>query len=264
MSPILLQRHGPEARITLNRPEAGNALTQPMVEELLEAALEVAHDPAVRVVTLTGAGRMFCVGGDVGDFAANSDGIGAYLARIAGTLHQALAQFAAMEKPLLVLVNGPAAGAGMSLAIGGDMVLAAPEAHFTAAYGGIGLTPDGGMPWTLPRLVGLRRAQDIVLSNRRVAAAEAEAIGLVTRVTAPGALAEEGAALAERLAGQAVAAMGRARWLMATGTTEPYATQLDREVQSIVAAGSGPEGREGVAAFSARRRPDFQGGTTDG
>ena len=173
MSEVLCAISKGVARITLNRPDAGNAINQPMADTLLEVALRVAHDPKVRVVTLTGAGRMFCVGGDIGDFARNSDGIGAFLAQLAGTLHQALAQFAAMKKPLITLVNGPAAGAGMSLAIGGDFVLVTQDAHFTAAYGGIGLTPDGGMTWTLPRLIGLRQAQDIILSNRRVPAEEA-------------------------------------------------------------------------------------------
>jgi len=264
MTEILLDRDGPVARITLNRPEAGNALNQPMAEALVEAALSVAHDPAVRVVTLTGAGRMFCVGGDVGDFARNAEGIGAFLAQLAGTLHQALAQFAAMKKPLITLVNGPAAGAGMSLAVGGDFVLAAPAAHFTAAYGGIGLTPDGGMTWMLPRLIGLRLAQDIILSNRRVGAEEAAAIGLITRVTQPDRLIVDGNELASGLATRAVAAMGKARWLLQTGMTEGFVAQMDRELQSIVVAGEGAEGREGVAAFLARRDPDFQGGKEHG
>ncbi|MBB95480.1 MAG: enoyl-CoA hydratase [Rhodobacteraceae bacterium] len=260
MTEVLIDRAGPVARLTLNRPDAGNAFNQPMADALLEAALAVANDPEVRVVTLTGAGRMFCVGGDVGDFARNGDAIGAFLAKLAGTLHQALAQFAAMKKPLVTLVNGPAAGAGMSLAISGDFVLAAPEANFTAAYGGIGLTPDGGMSWMLPRLVGLRQAQDIILSNRCVSAEDAVAIGLATRIAPPDGLIAEGDTLAASLADRAVGAMGRARWLMQTGMTEGFVAQMDRELQSIVAAGEGPEGREGVQAFLDRRKPDFQKG----
>ena len=262
MSEVLCAISKGVARITLNRPDAGNAINQPMADTLLEVALRVAHDPKVRVVTLTGAGRMFCVGGDIGDFARNSDGIGAFLAQLAGTLHQALAQFAAMKKPLITLVNGPAAGAGMSLAIGGDFVLVTQDAHFTAAYGGIGLTPDGGMTWTLPRLIGLRQAQDIILSNRRVPAEEAVQIGMATRLVddLPGA----GEALADQLKERAVGAMGQARWLLQTGMTTDYAAQMDRELQSIVAAGEGTEGRIGVAAFLARCKPDFQGENDNG
>lgn len=258
MTEVLCEISDGLARITLNRPDAGNAFNQATADALLGTALKVAHDPAVRVVTLTGAGRMFCVGGDVGDFGNNSDRIGAFLAQLAGTLHQALAQFAQMKKPLITLVNGPAAGAGMSLAIGGDFVLVAPEANFTAAYGAIGLTPDGGMTWTLPRLIGLRQAQDIILSNRRVSAEEAVQIGMATRLVDD--LSSEGPALATQLSTRAVVAMGQARWLMQTGMTEPFVAQMDRELQSIVTAGEGPEGREGVGAFLSRRKPDFQGG----
>ena len=259
MSVVLLDRDGPVARITLNRPDQGNALNQPMADALLAVAMKVAHDPSIRVVTLTGAGRMFCVGGDVGDFAANAEGIGRFLAGLAGTLHEALAQFAAMKKPLVVMVNGAAAGAGMSLAISGDFVLASPEAHFTAAYGAIGLTPDGGMTWMLPRLVGLRQAQDIVLSNRRIGAEDAARIGMINRVVTDGTLTDEGAELATSLSKQAVEAMARARWLMQTGMTESFVAQMDRELQCIVAAGQGDEGREGVSAFLNRRKPNFKG-----
>jgi hypothetical protein len=119
-----------------------------------------------------------------------------------------------MKKPLVVLVNGPAAGAGLSLALAGDITLAAKSAHFTGAYGALGLTPDGGMTWSLPRLVGRRRAQEIILSNRRVSAEEAAAIGLVTRVVADDALEAEGAELAANLARASTAAIGAARQLL--------------------------------------------------
>ncbi|NTE68201.1 enoyl-CoA hydratase [Agrobacterium tumefaciens] len=264
MSDVLLKRDGPVAHITLNRPDKGNAFNQSMADALLAAANAVAHDPAVRVVVLTGAGRMFCVGGDIGEFAQNSDRIAGFLASLAGTLHQALAQFAAMRKPLITLVNGPAAGAGMSLAIAGDIVLACAQAHFTAAYGGIGLTPDGGMTWTLPRLVGLRKAQDILITNRRVGAEEAATIGLVTRLVGADELGSAGRELAAQLATQAVGALAQARWLLQTGMSEGFVTHMDRELQTIGAAGEGREGREGVAAFLARRKPDFQGGQNNG
>lgn len=258
MSEILYEKSDGVGRITLNRPDAGNAINQPMAQAMLDVALQAAHDPEVRVVTLTGAGRMFCVGGDVSDFGRNRDRIGAFMAELAGTLHQAQAQLAVMKKPLVTLVNGPAAGAGMSLAISGDFVLVAPEANFTAAYVAIGLTPDGGMTWTLPRLIGLRKAQDIILSNRRVGAEEAVAIGMATRLVPEGLLAA-GDELADTLKGRAVKAMGQARWLLQTGMTESCVAQMDRELQSIVVAGEGAEGREGVAAFLERRKPDFQG-----
>jgi 2-(1,2-epoxy-1,2-dihydrophenyl)acetyl-CoA isomerase len=121
-NPVLLDVTDGVARITLNRPERGNALNQPMADALLDAALHAANDPEIRCVVLTGAGKMFCVGGDVGDFADNRAGIGVFLGRLAGTLHQAMTLLASMKKPMICLVNGPAAGAGLSMAISGDIV----------------------------------------------------------------------------------------------------------------------------------------------
>jgi 2-(1,2-epoxy-1,2-dihydrophenyl)acetyl-CoA isomerase len=139
---------------------------------------------------ITGRGKLFCGGGDIGSFAQAGDSIGSFLSELAGTLHNALSRFLRMRKPL---VNGPAAGAGMSLAIAGDIAIAARSAHFTAAYGALGLSPDGGMSWRLLRLVGMRLAQDIILTNRRVTSEEAAAIGLVSRAIEDNALAEAGA-----------------------------------------------------------------------
>lgn len=257
-NPVLLDVKDGVARITLNRPERGNALNQPMADALLDAALRSANDPEVRCVVLTGAGKMFCVGGDVGDFAENSVSIGAFLGRLAGTLHQAMTLLVSMKKPMICLVNGPAAGAGLSMAISGDIVLAHPSAHFTAAYLGIGLTPDGGMTWLLPRLVGMRLAQDIILTNRRVEAVEAAAIGIVTRVVEDAALEREGAELAARLASGAVASMGAARKLLHESFASGFASQMDRELSAIAHAGESAEGREGVEAFLERRSADFR------
>ncbi len=257
-TPILLDITGGIARITLNRPDKGNALDQPMADALLDAALACASDPTVRCVVLTGAGKMFCVGGDIGEFAASSDGIAPFLSRLAGTLHQTLSLFASMPKPMITLVNGTAAGAGLSMAISGDVVLADPAALFTTAYLGIGLTPDGGMTWLLPRLVGMRAAQDMILSNRRVDAAEAASIGLITRMCAPGTLNDEGEEVAARMANGAIGAMGQARRLLHESFGSGFASQMDRELSAITAAGQGPEGREGIAAFLDRRKPDFR------
>jgi 2-(1,2-epoxy-1,2-dihydrophenyl)acetyl-CoA isomerase len=170
----------------------------------------------------------------------------------------AVSRLMRMAKPLAVLVNGPAAGAGLSLAISGDIVLAARSAHFTAAYGKVGLTPDGGMSWMLPRLVGMRRAQEIIVANRRIPAEEAASIGLVTRVVDDADLSREGAALAAELASSATLAIGGARALLLESHSNGLETQLEREARSIAAAGGTAESREGVAAFLERRAPDFR------
>lgn len=257
--PVLLDVEDGIARITLNRPDAGNALGLDMVRALVSSSIRCETDPAIRCVVLTGAGRLFCAGGDIALFQSAGEHVDALLSDLAGTLHMALARLARIAKPLLVLVNGPAAGAGLSLAISGDVVLCARSTHFTAAYGSLGLTPDGGMSWLLPRLVGLRRAQEIILTNRRIAAPEAEAIGMVTRMVDDEALAEEGKAVARQLADAPVAALGAARLLLQQSFQSGYETHLEHELRAIVRAGASPECNEGIAAYTARRKPDFRG-----
>lgn len=257
--PLLVDVTDGIALLTLNRPKVGNAINLSMAHALVQAAIRCQTDDAIRCVVLTGAGRLFCTGGDVAAFASAGDRVSALLSELAGTLHMALARFARMPKPMLVLVNGPAAGAGLSLAIGGDIVLAARSAHFTAAYGTLGLTPDGGMSWVLPRLVGLRMAQEIILTNRRINAEQAEAIGMITRVVDDVQLQHEGQSVASSLADSAVGALGAARALLQGSFSNGYETQLEDEARSISAAGASAECREGLAALFAKRSPNFKG-----
>lgn len=257
-APVLVDVAGGIARITFNRTQAGNAINLPFARALDEAAILCETDPSIRCVMLTGAGRLFCAGGDVELFRTMGDDVDALLSELAGTLHIAVSRFARMAKPLLVLVNGPAAGAGLSLALGGDVVLCARSAHFTAAYGTLGLTPDGGMSWWLPRLVGLRKAQEIILTNRRITAEEAAAIGMVTRVVEDEELAREGEELARQLALAATGAIGAARALLRKSFETGYESQLADEMQSIARAGASADCREGLAAFFAKRPPEFR------
>ena len=151
-----------------------------MAQALLDATNELGENSSVRALVITGAGRMFCAGGDIKAFTAGGDPKAAIDA-ITTPLHAAIKRLMAIDKPVITLVNGPAAGAGLGLAILGDVVVAARSARFTSAYTAIGLTPDGGTSWFLPRLIGLRRAAEMVITNRGVGAEEAEHIGLVTR-----------------------------------------------------------------------------------
>jgi 2-(1,2-epoxy-1,2-dihydrophenyl)acetyl-CoA isomerase len=258
-SPLLFQVEGATATLTLNRPAAGNAIDLPLARAILAAAIRCDTDPAIRCVVLTGAGKLFCGGGDLPAFAEAGDQVAAFLSELAGTLHMAISRLMRMAKPLLVLVNGPAAGAGLSLSLIGDIVIAARSAHFTAAYGGVGLSPDGGMSWLLPRLVGLRRAQEMIIANRRVPADEAAAIGLITRVVEDDALAATGAEQAARLAAAATLALGAARALLLDSFDGPLEGHLERETRRIAASGTTADCREGVAAYLARRKPDFRG-----
>lgn len=247
------------ATITLNRPDVGNAINLDMARALVDVAIRCETDRSIRCVVLTGAGRLFCAGGDVSSFADAGDGASALLSELAGTLHMAVARFSRMACPLLTLVNGPAAGAGLSLAIAGDVVLSARSAHFTAAYSAIGLTPDGGMSWLLPRLVGLRKAQEIILTNRRIKGEEAEAIGLITRLVDDAALTAEGQAAANQLAASAVGAVSAARRLLQKSFQNGLEGQLEDEAASIALAGARPEYQEGLAAFLAKRPANFLG-----
>ena len=241
------------ATLVLDRPAVGNTIDMALARALIDAAVRCDEDKAIRCIVLTGRGRLFCGGGDVSAFAEAGDNISAFLRELAGALHEAISRLMRMKKPLVVLVNGPAAGAGLSLALAGDITLAAKSAHFTAAYGALGLTPDGGLTWSLPRLVGRRRAQEISLSNRRVSAEEAAAIGLVTRVVADDALEAEGAELAANLARASTAAIGAARQLLLDSFGAKLEDQLEREAQAIADAGATPEARGAIAAFLSKR-----------
>lgn len=258
-APLLVSIHGSIATLTLNRPTVGNVVNQSLADALLDAAIRCDTDAAIRCVVLTGNGKLFCGGGDIGAFATAGDAVPAFLSRLAGTLHMAMTRLLRMAKPLLVVVNGPAAGAGLGLAICGDVVIAAQSAHFTAAYGSVGLTPDGGLSWLLPRHVGLRRAQEIILTNRRIGAEEAARIGMVTRTVADAELAEDARKTAIMLTQAPTRALAGARALLIESSSSTLETQLERETRSITAAGGSDECREGVAAFLARRKPDFSG-----
>ncbi len=255
--PLLFERRGAAAWLTLNRPQAGNSLDVSLAKELMYAAIECDEDETVRCVVLTGAGRLFCAGGDVKSFAAAGDAIPQLLKELTSYLHSAITRLARMSKPMISAVNGPAAGAGFSLAILADIALAARSATFTIAYPAIGLSPDGGSTWLLPRLVGLRRAQELILTNKRVTAEEAAALGLVTRVVDDAELSAEAAASAAELSRSAVGALGRARQLMLSSFCATLETQMEAEARFIAEAGRSAEGREGICAFIEKREPDF-------
>lgn len=257
-APVLSERRGAVAWLTLNRPEAGNAIDVPLASALLDAVIRADEDVATRCIVIRGAGRMFCAGGDVGQLHAAGDARPQLLDEILAYLHPVMLRLACMEKPVVTAIHGPAAGAGLGLAAIGDIALAEPAAHFTMAYSKIGLTPDAGVTWLLPRLVGLRRAQELALANRRISAAEAAGIGLITRTVAEGALYAEVEAVAAALAASATGALGKTKRLLLT-SDGAFSDQLDAERATIVAQGGSEESRIGFAAFIARRPPDFAG-----
>lgn len=251
---------GAIATILLDRPDAGNAIDMSVADAMFVAARTCHANESIRCVMLTGAGRLFCVGGDLPAMRGAADR-GAYVGALAERLHEAIVLLMTMQKPLVTLVNGPAAGAGMSLAIMGDIVLASRSATFTTAYGAVGLTPDGGMSWLLPRLVGLREAQRLLMTGERVTADRAIEIGLVSQVVEVDDLTVEGQALACRLAIGPTRALGGARALLQTSYSTSLEGQLVREAERIAVAARGSEAAEGITAFAERRTPDFPAAT---
>jgi 2-(1,2-epoxy-1,2-dihydrophenyl)acetyl-CoA isomerase len=256
---ITVQRDGGVARITLNRPDAFNALSMTLGRELFHAALDVDEDPAVRCVVITGAGKAFCAGGDVKDFVDALPRIGAHIKELTTYLHGTISRLARSDKPVIVAVNGVAAGGGMSLALSGDLVVAAESARFTMAYSKIAATPDGSSSYFLPRLIGLRRSMELYFTNRVLSAREAVDWGLITRAVPDGELHSAVAALAGELAQGPTKAFGAAKRLFHQSTWESLETQMELESQAIAASGRTEDFRGGVTAFAQKKTPTFRG-----
>jgi 2-(1,2-epoxy-1,2-dihydrophenyl)acetyl-CoA isomerase len=254
---IELEVDGGVARLTLNRPEQANAIDARMAAELRDASIALRFDPTVRAVLVTARGKLFCGGGDLRTFHEAGDGAGALLAGMASDLHVAMATLAEMDAPVVVGVRGSAGGAGMSLVAAADLVVAGERAKFTMGYTAAGLAPDGGSTFFLSRVVGLRRAMDLVLTNRVLTALEAEAWGLVTRVVADDRVDEEAAALASTLAAGPTAVLGTAKRLVIEGASSALGAALNRETVAISAAAASTDGREGIAAFVEKRPARF-------
>jgi len=255
---ILFEVKDHVARLTLNRPEAANALNLDMSKDLMHAALRCSEDPDVRAVVVTGAGRMFSGGGDLKSFAAQGEHMPYHLKEVTTYLHAAVSRFTRMDAPVIAAVNGTAAGAGLSLVCACDLVLAAESAKFTVAYTRVGLTPDGSSTYFLPRIVGLKRALELTLTNRLFSAQEAQEWGIVTKVVPDANLQAEADALAAQLASGAIGALGAAKRLLHSGWNETLETQMELETQTIAARAHTADGREGIAAFLEKRAPQFK------
>ena len=247
-------------RLTLARPDAGNSIDLTMAEELDEVTAAWSADPAVRAVLIEGDGATFCVGGDLKSFATQPD-LPAHLTAVTTHLHAAISRLAGMDAPVVAAVHGSAAGAGCSLAAVADLVLAAASSRFVMAYTAIGLTPDGSGSWSLPRVVGLRRALELTLTNRRLTAAEAVEAGLATRVVADDELRDEADRLAVALAAGPTGALGAAKRLLRGSLAHDLEEQMALEAEALAAAAASADGREGIAAFLDKRPPRFGANT---
>ncbi len=252
---ITLEQSGPIARITLNRPDAANGMNNTMTRELADAAA-VCDTDATKVVVLTGSGRFFSAGGDLKSF-ATAPSRGRHIKGVADDLHRAISTFARMDAVLITAVNGTAAGAGFSLAVTGDIVVAAESASFTMAYTRAGLSPDGGSSYFLPRLIGITKTKELMITNRTLSAQEASHWGLVTEVVPDGELAGRIDQLADQMASTASGSNGAVKALMLSTFSSGLEEQMEFESRLISQRAESADGREGVDAFMAKRKPEF-------
>jgi 2-(1,2-epoxy-1,2-dihydrophenyl)acetyl-CoA isomerase len=257
---ILYNKESGKATVTLNRPRALNALNREIIDELLHALGEAAQDREVKVLILTGAGRAFCFGADISEFtrqreAGTSDSALLLLEKV----QEIIRLLTGMPKPVIAGINGFATGLGLDLALACDLRIAAERAKLAEAYISIGLVPDGGGTFLLPRLVGLARAAAMIFTGDPLGAAEAERLGLVNRVVPTDELPKEIEILADRLARSPSLALGLAKqalWKNLQGTLE---SSLQIEAQSQKACLASEDHREAVRAFLEKRAPRFHG-----
>ena len=255
MADVELMRDGAVLTITLNRPDVLNALNR-SVHEGVHEGLQRAEAPDVRAVVITGAGRGFCVGQDLQEF---SSGAGDIAQNLRDNYHRNVKAIRALPKPVLAAVNGPAAGAGMSLALACDLRVAADGATFVPAFVNIGLVPDSGGTWFARRLLGTARAFEWLTSGRRLGAEDALAWGLVSEVVPAADLPDRALELARRYAAMPTRAVGATKRLLDAAETSSLEEQLEREAVTQAEMTRTPDFHEGVAAFLEKREPVFTG-----
>lgn len=247
------------AVITLNRPDAANGLSMEMSKELLAAALSCKHNGNVRAVLINANGKMFCAGGDLKEFSSYGDNIAERIEELLVYLNSALTIFAKLDAPVIAAVNGMAAGAGFSIACSADLVFAAESAKFTMAYTAAGLSPDGSASYYLPRIIGMRKTQDLMLTNRRLSAEEAKDWGIINNVVADEKLQEEALAQAKAIANGPTKAFGSVKKLLHESYGNNLIEQLQLESDLMSAMSNTADGKEGIDAFVSKRAPSYKG-----
>jgi len=257
---ILLDRSHGVATITLNRPEALNAMTVAVKEQLFAAVEEVRDDAAVRAVVITGAGRGFCVGQDLREHAALLEaGDGTPLRTVREHYNPLIRELVALPKPVLAAVNGMAAGAGAALAFACDLRIAGENAAFLMAFARVGLGADSGASWTLPRLVGHARALAMLMLAEPVSATQALEMGLVTAVVPDDRLADAAAELAGRLAAGPTVAYAAIKEALRFAESADLPAALEKEAELQIRAGASADHKAATAAFLAKQPTTFAG-----
>lgn len=255
--PILTQRHGNILQITLNRPGVYNALNLEMMKRLAEDLASAAADPSIQGVLLTGEGKAFCAGGDLKWINQQAEEAGSVLYRLAPQFHLSITEIRRMEKPVVAALNGIAAGGGFSLALACDFRVMGQSASLRQAYTSSGLSIDGGGSFTLPRLVGLARALEIMAFDPPISSAQALEWGLVTKVVPDDQVLPEALAMLAHLAGTALHSFAWSKKLMNDSFGNTLETQLELERQGISDCAAHPDGQEGIRAFVEKRKPSF-------
>ena len=254
---VLVEQEGDVARLTLNRPNAHNAMNLAFMKDFRDGVAEIAKSKA-RAVVITGAGKAFSAGGDLSAFADAPDSE-ALLLDMTDLLHEGIAGLVALDAPVVGAVNGIAAGAGLSLAASCDLVVAADSAKFTMAYTGAGLSPDGSSTYFVPRLIGMRRTQELMFTNRLLSAEEALDWQLINRIVPADSVVEEATKLAARLAAGPTRAFGAVKQMLLASSERSLHEQLKLEGQKIASLSVTPDGKEGISAFLEKRKPSFSG-----
>ena len=260
---LLVEKKGAIATLTMNRPNSRNALSIEMRTQLFEAMVDIETDDTIRCVVVTGAGDHFMAGGDViafGDIAKqDADTRGKTFENRIHGLSPTLFAMRRMQKPIIASVKGAAAGFGLSLAMACDMVIAADTSFYTLAYINIATTPDGSGTYSLPRIVGLKKAMEIAMLGDRFDAAEAQRLGLINFVVPEADLLAETEKLATRLANGPTVAIGRTKRLMHESLVNDLEKQLFLEAENFAACARTEDWVEGITAFGEKRKPVFKG-----
>lgn len=253
-SAVRLERHGAVAEIVLADPDRGNVVDHAWTEAFIAVLEQLTDDD--RAVLLRAEGRAFSFGGDVAGFGA-ADDPGEHIRSLADRFHDGLKLLAEVEVPVIAAVQGWAAGGGMSLALSADIIVVGEGTRFRTAYNGLGFTADGGMSWLLAHKVPPAVAHDLLLTDRILTGPEAAVLGLSSRLVKDDDLLDESRALAAKVAATSTSASRTVKRLLRDATSASLPDHLDAETVEIAAAAAGPDGREGVAAFLAKRSPDF-------
>lgn len=257
--PVLLRKDGAVSHIRFNRPHVLNALNAECAYALLAVCKSVAEDKGNRAVVISGEGRAFMSGGDIGSFSKGVTGNTGFFRELIGVFHEALEILATLPRPVIASLNGAVAGAGLSVAMITDLAIAADDAMFTLAYSRLGTSPDGSSSWSLPRIVGVRKALEIALLSDVFDAREAQRLGIVNKVVPAASLAEETEKLARRLAEGPTFAYGQIKQLIRQSHLHALHDQLAKEGDAFVRCSQTKDFSEGVAAFVAKRAAKFEG-----